>query len=183
VRRRAARDGVVVVATHLLGDPRLHRRLLRFLTSAASATFPAASAPWQCVAGGDEVLGRDVGELMSIGMSASHVRQTARVPYEVRAHNTATQSDNKIHDDEVARRFGFTGGLVPGVDVYAYLTHLPAEAWGLEWLERGTMRGRFLSPVYEGEIVTVVMTDHASAMAGRSCSSHSATRPAMCVRR
>jgi acyl dehydratase len=82
------------------------------------------------------------------------------VPYEVHAHNTATLSDNKIHDDDVARRFGFTGGLVPGVDVYAYLTHLPAETWGLDWLERGTMRGRFLSPVYEGETVSVDIVGH-----------------------
>ena len=52
--------------------------------------------------------------------------------WELRAHNTATHSGNKIHDDEVARRFGFGGGLVPGVDLYAYLTHPPAEAWGLE---------------------------------------------------
>jgi acyl dehydratase len=80
--------------------------------------------------------------------------------YEVVAHNTATQSDNKIHDDEVARRFGFTGGLVPGVDVYAYLTHLPAATWGLDWLERGTMRGRFHTPVYEGDRVTVEVTSH-----------------------
>lgn len=82
------------------------------------------------------------------------------MPYEVVAHNTATQSDNKIHDDEVARRFGFTGGLVPGVDVYAYLTHPPAEAWGLDWLARGSMRGRFLTPVYEGETITVDMVEH-----------------------
>src|SRR5215218_8995539 len=60
----------------------------------------------------------------------------------------------------MARRFGFTGGLVPGVDVYAYLTHLPAETWGLDWLERGTMRGRFFSPVYEGETITVDVVDH-----------------------
>jgi hypothetical protein len=76
-------------------------------------------------------------------------------PYEVVAHNTATQSDNKIHDDEVARRYGFSGGLVPGVDVYAYLTHIPAREWGLGWLGSGTMRGRFLLPVYEGAAVTV----------------------------
>ena len=75
------------------------------------------------------------------------------MPYEVEAHNTATQSDNKIHDYEVASRFGFTGGLVPGVDVYAYLTHPPAEAWGRDWLERGTMRGRFHTPVYDGVTV------------------------------
>lgn len=88
------------------------------------------------------------------------------MPYEVVAHNTATQSDNKIHDDEVARRFGFSGGLVPGVDVYAYLTHPPAEAWGLDWLQRGSMRGRFLTPVYEGETVTVDMVEHSERDGG-----------------
>jgi hypothetical protein len=88
------------------------------------------------------------------------------VPYEVVAFNTATESDNKIHDDEVARRFGFTGGLVPGVDVYAYLTHLPAETWGLEWLARGTMRGRFHSPVYEGERIVVDVVGHAERDGG-----------------
>lgn len=71
------------------------------------------------------------------------------------AHNTATQSQNKIHDDEVARRFGFRGGLVPGVDDYAYMTHVPAELWGVDWLERGTIDARFLQPVYEGEHVEV----------------------------
>jgi acyl dehydratase len=79
--------------------------------------------------------------------------------WKLQAHNTATQSDNKIHDDEVARRFGFGGGLVPGVDVYAYLTHPPAEAWGLDWLERGTMQARFSKPVYEGDTVHVVPLD------------------------
>jgi hypothetical protein len=76
--------------------------------------------------------------------------------YRVVARNTATASSNKIHDDAVARRYGFAGGLVPGVDVYAYMTHPPAEAWGLDWLERGSMRARFLTPVYEGEEVLVV---------------------------
>jgi acyl dehydratase len=76
--------------------------------------------------------------------------------YRVVAHNTATASSNKIHDDEVARRYGFGGGLVPGVDVYAYMTQPPAAAWGLDWLAGGSMQARFLSPVYEGEVVTVV---------------------------
>ena len=50
-------------------------------------------------------------------------------PYRVEAFNTAKASENKIHDDAVARRFGFRGGLVPGVDVYAYMTHLPVARW------------------------------------------------------
>jgi hypothetical protein len=76
--------------------------------------------------------------------------------YEVGAHNTSRDSDNKIHDDTVARRYGFAGGLVPGVDLYAYMTHVPAEHWGLDWLSRGSMEARFTSPVYEGDVVRVV---------------------------
>jgi acyl dehydratase len=76
-------------------------------------------------------------------------------PWTVVATNTATASTNRIHADDVARRFGFRGGLVPGVDVYAYLTHPPAAAWGLDWLTSGTMRARFSAPVYDGDEVVV----------------------------
>jgi hypothetical protein len=75
------------------------------------------------------------------------------------AFNTATQSDNKIHDDDVARRFGFSGGLVPGVDVYAYLCWGPVATWGREWLERGTMTARFRLPTYDGETVSVTFDE------------------------
>lgn len=75
--------------------------------------------------------------------------------YTIEAFNTATASTNKIHDDEVAKRFGFRGGLVPGVDVYAYLCHGPVAEWGERWLAGGAMRARFVQPVYDGETVTV----------------------------
>jgi hypothetical protein len=87
--------------------------------------------------------------------------------YRVVARNTATTSSNKIHDDAVARRYGFAGGLVPGVDVYAYMTHPPAEAWGIDWLGRGSMRARFHAPVYEGEAVVVVPGAIEETPAGR----------------
>ena len=35
--------------------------------------------------------------------------------YWIRARNTAADSTNKIHDDEVARSYGFAGGLVAQV--------------------------------------------------------------------
>ena len=76
--------------------------------------------------------------------------------YEVVAFNTATQSANKIHDDTVASGLGFKGGLVPGVDVLAYLTHLPAANWGRAWLEGGAITGRFERPVYDGDRVEVI---------------------------
>lgn len=77
-------------------------------------------------------------------------------PYLLVARNTATESTNRIHADDVARQYGFAGGLVPGVDVYAYLAHVPAAAWGRPWLEQGTMQARFLTPVYDGGAVEVV---------------------------
>ncbi|CAN5554225.1 hypothetical protein BH20ACT2_BH20ACT2_09160 [soil metagenome] len=75
--------------------------------------------------------------------------------HRVTALNTDTASGNKIHDDAVARSLGFRGGLVPGVDVYAYLCHLPAERWGRDWLERGTITARFAAPVYDGDQIEI----------------------------
>ena len=73
--------------------------------------------------------------------------------YRVQAYNTAKLSENKMHDDTVAKRFGFSGGLVPGVDVMAYMMHLPVAKWGRAFLERGLIEARFVKPVYDGEIV------------------------------
>jgi acyl dehydratase len=75
--------------------------------------------------------------------------------YPVRARNAATASENKIHDDDVARRYGFTGGLVPGVTVYAYMAHPVVEVLGRAWLDHGTMAARFVRPCYDGDEVVV----------------------------
>ena len=75
--------------------------------------------------------------------------------YRVKAYNTAKQSENKMHDDAVARRFGFGGGLVPGVDVMAYMMHLPVAKWGRGFLDRGLIEARFVKPVYDGEITDI----------------------------
>jgi hypothetical protein len=85
--------------------------------------------------------------------------QAVLSPYRVEAFNTAKESENKIHDDAVARRFGFKGGLVPGVEVYAYMTHLPAAHWGRAWLEGGTAECRLLKPVYDGNTAIVTATE------------------------
>jgi acyl dehydratase len=105
----------------------------------------------------------------------------ALAPYRVEAYNTAHASENKIHDDEVARRFGFSGGLVPGVDVYAYVTHAALQRWGRAWLERGRAECRFAKPVYEGEIATVTAVDRDGGLAltvesrGEPCASGQAS--------
>src|SRR5579863_969465 len=104
-------------------------------------------------------------------------------PYRVSACNTAHDSENKIHDDSVARRFGFGGGLVPGVDVYGYMSHLPVMRWGRAWLERGTAECRFFKPVYDGDIATVTASESDGALditvesRGEACAAGRATLP------
>ena len=85
-------------------------------------------------------------------------------PYRVEAFNTAKASENRIHDDAVARRFGFGGGLVPGVDVYAYMAHQPVAHWGRAWLERGAAECRLQKPVYDGDIASVTATETADGL-------------------
>src|SRR5213083_2018858 len=57
--------------------------------------------------------------------------------------------------DASVRLPGYRGGLVPGMIVYAYLTHPLVAAFGAAWLERGTAAVRFVEPVLDGEEVTV----------------------------
>jgi acyl dehydratase len=76
-------------------------------------------------------------------------------PYRVSDYNTSKHSENKMHDDTVAKRYGFVGGLVPGVDVMAYMMHLPVAKWGRAFLERGLIEARFVKPVYDGETTDV----------------------------
>src|SRR5438552_11195823 len=110
--------------------------------------------------------------------------------YRVKARNTAESPENKIHDDAVARQYGFRGGLVPGVTVYAYLTLPLVAAFGAAWLERGTAAVRFVEPVLDGEELTVAgtvvgrdakgvtATLVASTAAAGECATLTATLPA-----
>ena len=102
----------------------------------------------------------------------------------VAAYNTAKQSENKMHDDTVARRFGFSGGLVPGVDVMAYMMHLPVRRWGRDFLERGLIEARFVKPVYDGETADVTADENNGVLTievesrGDLCATGTASLPA-----
>lgn len=89
------------------------------------------------------------------------------IAYEVVANNLSRTSENKIHDDATARRFGFAGALVPGVEVYAYATRAAVRRWGRAWLERGAAECRFLKPVYDGRPVKVTATPAGAGLALR----------------
>jgi len=69
----------------------------------------------------------------------------------LRAVNTAPDSENRMHDDGVAARYGFRGGLVPGVTVYGYM----ADPLGAAFLESGGMSLRLQAPFYDGDEVII----------------------------
>jgi acyl dehydratase len=86
-----------------------------------------------------------------VTLSATVWSADAPGAYRVQARNLSRYSANRIHDDGVARTFGYAGGLVAGTTLYAYLSYPLVAAWGLAWLTRGTARLTLLRPVYDGE--------------------------------
>lgn len=73
--------------------------------------------------------------------------------WEVVARNLPEHARNAIHTDEGARAAGFPRALVAGVTTYAYLTHVPMAAWGLDWVAHGGGEVRFRRPVFDGDLV------------------------------
>jgi hypothetical protein len=80
-------------------------------------------------------------------------------PWQGEAFNQAFDSKNEIHSDEMAQRFGFKGGLVPGVTVSAYLIHPAIEAWGLDWLRQGWAHAVVRKPIYDRSQFKVELHD------------------------
>lgn len=76
--------------------------------------------------------------------------------FRVRARNVTGNAENRIHDDDVARRYGFAGGLVDGTRVYAFLTRPLAARFGTDWLARSIADLALLRPVYDGDTLEVI---------------------------
>ncbi len=70
---------------------------------------------------------------------------------EIQALNDAESSENRIHSDEIALKYGFTGALVSGVNVYGYLTQPMVKHFGPAWLETGIFDVIFRMPAYQGD--------------------------------
>jgi acyl dehydratase len=88
-------------------------------------------------------------------MTATSERKSTAA-FSIRAFNDAKDSANLIHSDAEAKRYGFDGGLVPGVADYAYMSRPVLDRWGGRWLESGWMKVRLLRPVYDGDTVEVM---------------------------
>jgi len=88
-------------------------------------------------------------------MSFDRLAAGAVLPeFHVSAPTPDEPPENKIHEDGLARQYGFKGGLVPGIIMYAWMTHPVAEALAEEWLERGAFETRFAKPIYYEEAAT-----------------------------
>ena len=54
--------------------------------------------------------------------------------HHVVARNFSTHSENRMHSDEMASRYGFQGALVPGVAIYGHLVKPLVDHFGAAWL-------------------------------------------------
>ncbi len=73
--------------------------------------------------------------------------------WSVKAINLPEHADNVVHTDAGAQAAGHPRALVAGTSVYAYLSHVPAAAWGERWLRSGGAEVRFRSPVFADDLV------------------------------
>jgi hypothetical protein len=84
----------------------------------------------------------------------------------VTARNLPEHARNRIHTDDGAREAGYPSALVAGVTVYAYLTHLPAAHWGIDWVRSGTAEVAFRAPVLAGDAVVCAAEPTDGAVGG-----------------
>ena len=75
--------------------------------------------------------------------------------YLTNARNFSVNTENRIHSDAVAARFGFEGALVPGAAVFGHMTHPLVDTRGPDWLAGSHVSVRFLKPAYDGDALTV----------------------------
>jgi hypothetical protein len=88
-------------------------------------------------------------------MSASGIDVKAPPVYSVRTHNTHATSENRMHSDDVAARYGFKGALVPGVTVFSHMTHPLVVKYGVDWLGHGQADVTFAKPAYDDELLAI----------------------------
>lgn len=82
------------------------------------------------------------------------------MPFPAEATIEARLDDNpayagSAHDDDAARRMGYKAALIPGAFVYGHATRLAVDAWGMDWIGRGSIATRFRRPVYDGDRLTL----------------------------
>jgi acyl dehydratase len=98
----------------------------------------------------------------------TRIRSRSMTPRQVIARNHVEDSENRMHSDEVARRYGFRGGLVAGVTVYGYLTWPLTQRFGEHALQQAIHAVRLIKPAYDGETLRVEMEQASEGHRARS---------------
>lgn len=75
--------------------------------------------------------------------------------FQILALNDAQSSENRIHSDEVAEKYGFKGALVSGVNVFGYLSQPLVRHYKDDWLTQGIMDVVFIKPAYQDNLLTI----------------------------
>ena len=83
------------------------------------------------------------------------------LPWSILARNLPGHADNPIHTDAGARAAGFERALVAGVTSYAYCCHPVIERLGLDWVASGEAEVRFMSPVFNGDLLSFPVVERA----------------------
>jgi acyl dehydratase len=89
--------------------------------------------------------------------------------HQILALNDATESENRIHSDDIATKYGFTGALVSGVNVFGYMTQPLVRAFGEKFLQRGIMDVIFLKPAYQDDLLTIATSEAKTETSKRNC--------------
>ena len=95
--------------------------------------------------------------------------ESSELTYEVVARNFSEASENRIHSDEIAKKYGFRGALVPGVAVYGHLTHPLVEKFGESWLKSSTDRLRLLKPAYHEDRLLLTLAQDSDGTQAVRC--------------
>ena len=82
--------------------------------------------------------------------------------YQVTARNFSMASENRMHSNAVAQSHGFKGALVPGVAVYGHLVQPLVAKFGSQWLDQSKMALRLIKPAYDGDELSIVLTEVAA---------------------
>jgi len=78
---------------------------------------------------------------------------------QILALNDAQTSENRIHSDDIAEKYGFKGALVSGVNVFGYLSQPLVRHYREEWLTMGIMDVVFIKPAYQDNLLTIKTED------------------------
>jgi hypothetical protein len=79
--------------------------------------------------------------------------------YRPTAHNHSESSENRIHSDSAAQKYGFESALVTGVAVFGYMTYPLVKLLGGRWFEEHSASIRLIKPAYHGDVLSINHTE------------------------